>query len=85
MALADGDELGVGDFPQFVKKMAIPNGAAEATGGAAGDLVDPQAETIASIVPETWIGAPATLLPQRAEDRQIAASPRSGGRDSLRD
>ncbi|MGA8990949.1 MAG: sigma 54-interacting transcriptional regulator [Rhodoplanes sp.] len=67
-ALAEGDELGVGDFPQFVKKMAIPNGMAETTGGAACDLVGPQAESMASIVPQTWTGAAATLLPLLAED-----------------
>jgi DNA-binding NtrC family response regulator len=71
VALAEGDELGVGDFPQFVKKMAIPNGMAETTGGAACDLVGPQAESMASIVPQTWTGASATLLPLLAEDGQI--------------
>jgi DNA-binding NtrC family response regulator len=71
MALADGDELGVGDFLQFVKKMAIPNGAAETVGGATCDLAGPQAETIVPIVPETWTSAPATLLPLLAEDGQI--------------
>ena len=71
VALAEGDELGVGDFPQFVKKMAIPNGMAEATGGTACDLVGPQAESMASIVPQTWTAASATLLPLLAEDGQI--------------
>jgi DNA-binding NtrC family response regulator len=67
-ALADGDELGVGDFLQFVKKMAIPTNTAETTGGAACDLVGPQAESMASIVPKTWPDARATLLPLRGEE-----------------
>ena len=68
---SEKSRLGVGDFPQFVKKMAIPNGMAEATGGTACDLVGPQAESMASIVPQTWTGASATLLPLLAEDGQI--------------
>jgi DNA-binding NtrC family response regulator len=70
-ALADGDELKVGDFPQLGKKKAIRNSSADATGGAAHDLASPRAEAISPIVPDTCTGMPATLLSLVAEDGQI--------------
>jgi DNA-binding NtrC family response regulator len=71
MALADGDELGIGDFLQFVRKMAIPNDSADDTSGAPCDLSRPQAAAISPIVLESCTGTPATLLPLLAEDGQI--------------
>lgn len=71
VALADGDPLHVGDFPQCGKSVAIPHGIAKDANESADDRAGLRTAKIVSILAHAHTGAPMTSLPLLAEDGQI--------------